>query len=138
VATTLFRLTQRGKDLEPVIAALGRWGAPLLAESAGPDAVFRDHWAALPMRLYIRDQAPGERGVQLGLRVGKELMTLETVGDGSVRVQPGKAAKPDAIIEGPPRAVLSLLTGRKTLAQAKTSGVKVEGNLKSLRRFGAD
>src|SRR3954468_24706379 len=29
IATTLFRLTERGAALEPVIYALGRWGAPL-------------------------------------------------------------------------------------------------------------
>ena len=32
IATTLFQLTNRGKELEPVIAELGRWGAPLLAD----------------------------------------------------------------------------------------------------------
>ena len=41
VATTLFRLTQRGKDLEPAIAALGRWGAPLLSMNPSPTAVLR-------------------------------------------------------------------------------------------------
>src|SRR5438128_7184473 len=31
IATTLFCLTKRGKELEPVLMTLGRWGAPLLA-----------------------------------------------------------------------------------------------------------
>src|SRR5437867_2184126 len=31
IATTLFHLTQRGKDLEPVMLSIGRWGSPLLA-----------------------------------------------------------------------------------------------------------
>src|SRR5947199_9504676 len=30
VATTLFSLTKRGADLEPVLFQMGRWGAPLL------------------------------------------------------------------------------------------------------------
>ena len=37
VATTLYRLTSRGRDLEAVIAALGRWGAPLLSSSNADD-----------------------------------------------------------------------------------------------------
>src|ERR671937_880674 len=33
VATTLFHLTQRGKELRPVIRAIGLWGLPLLADA---------------------------------------------------------------------------------------------------------
>src|ERR1022692_5071124 len=35
VATTLFRLTKRGKELEPALLLLDTWGAPLLAKSSG-------------------------------------------------------------------------------------------------------
>src|SRR5947209_11077930 len=59
VATTLFRLTLRGRQLEPVIAALGRWGAPLLASHSAGEA-FCDHWVALPLRLYVRDYSPAD------------------------------------------------------------------------------
>src|SRR2546421_12888545 len=45
VATTLFRLTDRGEELRPVMRALGRWGAQLMPGSAGDDE-FRSHWLA--------------------------------------------------------------------------------------------
>src|SRR5438105_15117334 len=35
VATTLFRLTDRGERLKPAIMELGRWGAPLMREPVG-------------------------------------------------------------------------------------------------------
>src|SRR5208282_4278869 len=35
VASTLYRLTGRGRELEGVLVALGRWGVPLMAEPAG-------------------------------------------------------------------------------------------------------
>ncbi|MFY9681769.1 MAG: winged helix-turn-helix transcriptional regulator [Candidatus Sulfotelmatobacter sp.] len=136
IATTLFRLTQRGKDLEPVIAALGRWGAPLLSSHPGPEE-FCDHWVVLPLRLYVRDKSPRERPVRIGLRAGQELVTIETAGDGSVRVQSGKAADPDARIEGTPQQILALLTGRAKLVDAKTQGLRYEGDVKVLRRFAA-
>jgi DNA-binding HxlR family transcriptional regulator len=136
VATTLFRLTSRGKELEPVIAALGRWGAPLLANSMGKD-VFCDHWVILPLRLYVRDQSPRERPIRIGLRAGDELVTVDTVGDGSVRVQSGNAANPDARIEGTPQLILALLTGKASLADAQGKGLQYEGDVKVLRRFGA-
>ncbi len=136
VATTLFRLTQRGKELEPVIAALGRWGAPLLAGNAGKDA-FCSHWVVLPLRLYVRDKSPRERPVRIALRAGEELMTLETAGNGLVRVQSGKAADPDARIEGTPQQILALLTGKASLADAQAKGLRYEGDVKLLRRFAA-
>lgn len=51
IATTLFHLTPRGKDLLPVIGELGRWGAPLLAEAKEDDA-FRSYWMTLLLELY--------------------------------------------------------------------------------------
>src|SRR4051812_23503443 len=48
VATTVFRLTERGLALRPAVHALGRWGAPLLGDDFG-DESFRSHWIALPL-----------------------------------------------------------------------------------------
>lgn len=134
IATTLFRLTQRGKELDPVIAALGRWGAPLLTENAGKEA-FCDHWVILPLRLYVRDKSPRERPVRIGLRAGEELVTVETVGDGSVRVESGRAPNPDAAIEGTPQQIIALLTGKVRLADAQAKGLRYEGDVKVMRRF---
>ncbi len=136
VATTLFRLTARGKHLEPVIAALGRWGAPLLNDAKAKDKFF-DHWVILPLRLYVRDHAPHERPVRLAVRAGKEKVIVETAGDGSVRVQPGVPHEPDARIEGAPHDVLSLLAGKTSLASSQAKGLRYEGNVRVLRRFGA-
>lgn len=136
IATTLFRLTGRGKELEPVISALGRWGAPLLADCNEKD-VFRDHWAILPLRLYVRDHNPTDRAIKIGLRAGDEIATLETVGDGSVHVQSGNAQDADARIEGAPQLILALLAGKVRLADARAKGLRYHGDIKLLRRFGA-
>src|SRR5260370_11848258 len=42
IATTLFRLTPRGEELEPIVYQLGCWGAPLLPKAPNTDA-FRTH-----------------------------------------------------------------------------------------------
>jgi len=136
VATHLFRLTPRGRELEPVIAALGRWGAPLLQANPGKDT-FCDHWVALPLRLYVHDRAPQEPAVTLALHAGQEQILLGTVGDGSVRVQSGRTAQPDARIVGNPYQILRLLTGKLKLQDARTQGLRYEGDAKLLRRFGA-
>ncbi len=74
IATALFRLTSRGKDLEPVLQALGHWGAPLLAKASGKDA-FRTHWLVLPLEHHLYDKMPGRSPVTIELRTGDEPMT---------------------------------------------------------------
>ena len=136
IATTVFRLTDRGKALEPVIAELGRWGAPLLGQ-ASPKDEFRDYWVALPMRLYVRDTRPADPPVRIGVRAGSEALTVETIGDGSVRVTQGYPAEPDATLDGPPQAVLKVLTGKIALRHAKRHAVRYTGEAKLRERFGA-
>jgi DNA-binding HxlR family transcriptional regulator len=137
IATTLFRLTERGKDLEPIIAALGRWGAPLLARDAAKKDNIRDHWVVLPLRLYVRDLAPQDPPIRVALRAGEEDVVLETVGDGSIRVEAKKASNPQAKIEGAPQLILALLAGRITLPDARKKGLRLEGDASVVRRFAA-
>lgn len=47
-AAYVYELTPRGRDLLPVLHALGKWGSPELAELRPTDAV-RAHWSALPL-----------------------------------------------------------------------------------------
>jgi DNA-binding HxlR family transcriptional regulator len=135
VATALLELTPRGAELEPVIAALGRWAGPLLGAPARGDS-FRSHWLTLPARLYLRDQAPERAPVTLELRAGDEPVTLE-VGGGEVRAKPGPAEKPQAVLTGPPQLIIGLLMGRIDLAHARATGLQYEGDPAVLRRVQA-
>ncbi|MEU5682500.1 transcriptional regulator [Streptomyces venezuelae] len=47
-AAYVYELTDRGRELLPVLRALAAWGAPALAERRPTDAV-RAHWFALPL-----------------------------------------------------------------------------------------
>lgn len=136
IATTLFHLTPRGRELEPVIAALGRWGAPVLAEATGKE-VFRSHWYALPVSLYVQDNAPADRPVSIEVAAPDGTVTIETVGDGSVHVRMGRAAKPDLRMEGPPNVVLSVLSGKLKPSAARAKGLRHSGDVRVLRRFAA-
>jgi DNA-binding HxlR family transcriptional regulator len=133
IATTLFRLTERGRQLEPAIEALGRWGAPLLATASAKDA-FRSHWLVLPLRMCVRDKSPSARPVRLEVRAGGTI-AVETVGDGSVTARLGTLDDPDVMLDGPPQVVLGLLTGKIDLASAQRKGLKYEGDRRIVRRF---
>lgn len=133
IATTLLRLTPRGEELRGVVHAIGRWGGPLLA-GAAPDDVFRSHWLAMPIELHLRDRTPRRPPVRIELRTGDEPLVVETV-DGAVRARIGRADRPDAVITGAPRAVLALLLGKLTVAQARRDGLRYEGMTSVLRRL---
>ena len=131
-AATVVRLTPRGEALEGVIAALGRWAGPLMDDVGGDEV--RGHWYALPMRLYLRDTAPTRLPVSIELRMDDEPLSLEAR-SGRVTARVGRVSDPDAVVTGPPNLVMALLTRRLTLAQARSRGVSVTGDVRALRRF---
>jgi DNA-binding HxlR family transcriptional regulator len=132
VATTLYYLTPRGTELEPVVHALGRWGGPLMSEPATGDA-FRSHWLALPAKLYLTDNTPQRRPVTIEVRAGDEPMIIEA-GHGAVRIIEGAAKNPDAVLSGPPDVVAGVFSGRLSLTRARARGLHYEGDPEILRR----
>jgi DNA-binding HxlR family transcriptional regulator len=132
IATTLFRLTSRGQELEPILLQLGQWGAPLLAKPVKSDA-FCSHWMALPAKLHLKDQAPNRPPIRIELRTGDQPLTIETR-DGEVHTRLGAARDPDLVLSGTPRVVLGLLLGKLDFAAARSAGLKHEGNPKTLAR----
>lgn len=124
-------LTPRGRELDPVLRAIGRWGAPLLAQAPASD-VAQSHWLALPLNELLADHAPKRAPQTLEVRSGDERLTVD-VGRGRVRIRPGPADEPDAILTGSVRQLLPVLAGRVTLSEAR--GVIFEGDRGVLRRL---
>jgi DNA-binding HxlR family transcriptional regulator len=135
VATTLFHLTERGRELKPVVDALGRWGGPLVSRPIGDDE-FRSHWLVLPIEAHLTDNTPERPPITIELRTGDEAMLIETI-DGRVRARPGKADHPNAVLSGSGSQVIGLLTGRLDLAEAMRRGLQVEGDREVIDRVRA-
>jgi DNA-binding HxlR family transcriptional regulator len=136
IASTLFRLTQRGEDLRGALVELGRWGAPLMAERDG-DEEFRSHWLAMPVELYLTDRSPDRPPATIEVQAGGEPMLIQTV-DGGARARPGEADHPDAVLRGTPELVIGVLTGRVKLAAARDRGLQYVGDPKILSRIRAE
>lgn len=132
-ATTVYSLTERGKALKPVIAALGNWAGPLLAH-ASPHDEFRSYWMMLPGRLHLRDNTPRKPPATLEVRAGEEPITI-TARSGWVHIQRGASEKPDAVLSGSPDVILGLLMGRIELAQARAKGAHFAGTPAILDRL---
>ncbi len=133
IATTLFRLTPRGEELEPIVYQLGCWGAPLLAKAPKTDA-FRTHWFALPARHWLRDHKPDQPPIKIELRTGNQPLAVETV-NGAIRTRPGAVEHPDAVITGTPQLIAAVLSGKLDLAQARAAGLQYKGDPETLRRL---
>jgi DNA-binding HxlR family transcriptional regulator len=133
VATTLFHLTPRGEELRPVLRAMAQWGVPLLGDAPEDDS-FRSHWLASPAAIYLSDTTPDRPPITIEVRTGDEPMVIETV-DGAVRARPGRAERSDAVLAGPPRVVIDLITGRLDLRKARARGLRYEGDPEVLGRL---
>jgi DNA-binding HxlR family transcriptional regulator len=132
VATTLFRLTDRGKELRPLLLELGRWGVPLMAEQAAGEE-FRGHWLAMPVEFFLTDRTPERAPIEIEVRTGGEPMVIETA-EGRARTRPGPAEHPDAVLTGTPDLVIGVLSGRLDLASALGDGLQYEGDPEALQR----
>ncbi len=88
----VYELTQRGRQLLPVLHALGEWGAAELAERRPTDAV-RAHWLALPLLRQL--EALGEPGV-VEVRVDEGEFHVRVGGDPVYGDGPYEAGTADA------------------------------------------
>ena len=133
VATTLFRLTERGAALEPVISELGRWGLPLMRDYQAEDA-FRGQWLRLPARMFLSDHEPDQPPSTVQIRADDETVVIVAEA-GSVTMRLGLDPAADATITGTPGLVLAFLTGNVPLAQATKRGLRVTGSRAAIQRI---
>src|SRR5262249_1497833 len=97
VATTLYRLTERGEALLPALAALVLWGAPLLADANEADEV-RSRWLVQAARAMFADIDVGDvEPLEVALDVVDDPITL-TVKNRRLRAELGAAPNPDVRI----------------------------------------
>jgi DNA-binding HxlR family transcriptional regulator len=132
VATTLFHLTDAGKELLPVLDAIGRWGVRYMMEPADGDA-FRGQWFAFPASFFLHDRDPEGPPVSIELRAADSPAVIEVSG-GTIRTRPGTAAVPDVVLAGAPRIILALFAGALSVAQAADLGLEIRGDISALER----
>ncbi|MEV0236407.1 helix-turn-helix domain-containing protein [Nonomuraea sp. NPDC050786] len=132
VATTLFRLTDRGAALGAVLFELGRWGVPLMVDYQ-PDDAFRGQWLRLPVRMFLADHEPDQAPSSIQVCAEDQTVVID-VGAGQVSLRLGADPDADATISGPPPRILALFSGNLSLADAEGQGVQVTGSRKVVQR----
>lgn len=129
----VYELTAHGRDLEPVLLALGRWGSP---QRPGPDSATELSPDALVVALRTTFDPAAAAGLQGTIRL--DLPTdafLLAVRDGSLSATRGDAAA-DAALTGTVRTVQDLVFDHRPLDDAVRHGdAHVDGDTTLLRRF---
>jgi DNA-binding HxlR family transcriptional regulator len=133
VATTLFRLTDAGAELETAVRALGEWGIRYMAEPAEGDE-FRSHWFSFPVSLFLHDRTPDGPPLAIELRTADRPAVIEVSG-GSVRTRLGTVPAPDLVLQGQPQLILGLISAGLTPSQAEDLGLRIEGDVSVLPRL---
>ncbi|MFJ9894612.1 winged helix-turn-helix transcriptional regulator [Streptomyces sp. NPDC091280] len=131
-AAYVYELTARGRELLPVLQALGAWGGPELGERRPTDAV-RAHWFALPLLRALE----GEGLVEVRLEEGEFHVFVGPEADGAVYGEGPAPREPDARLALDADTCTALAQGELSLPDAVRAGrveVSGEGTLaKALR-----
>ncbi|WP_188196601.1 winged helix-turn-helix transcriptional regulator [Nonomuraea sp. SYSU D8015] len=131
----VYELTDYGRDLEPALIALGRWGARTLAEPR-PGEVVTAESIAMSFRTTYRPEAAQNVTVGYEVRMGDFTLRLH-IADGELTIGIGPHTAPDLVVErltGQP--IRELMTGSKTADEVLHDGsVRVEGDPALLGRF---
>ncbi|WP_410596361.1 winged helix-turn-helix transcriptional regulator [Amycolatopsis sp. lyj-23] len=127
-ASTVYELTEWGRELEPVVLALGAWGA----------RVPRPRPASLSVTsvlLFLRGSARPRGTACYHVELDPRVWTVRTE-PGRLTVEPGEPAAPDATIRTDPATLNALLDRPAHLADAIENGrVTVDGDRVTIGRL---
>lgn len=129
----VYELTDWGRELEPVIMALGRWGSrsPRLERDAD---VSVDSVVLAIRALFDPDAADGLRATY-ELRLGTDSFSI-AVDRANIQIARGDAREPDAVIETDPSTLGKLLSGADSVRTATKDGrIVLTGDATAVERL---
>jgi len=132
-ASKVYELTEWGKELEPVLVQLGRWGAR--SPSKPYDAALGVDSLILSFRTMFDSHRADGLCATYELRFGEDVFRA-VVDEGSLEVVRGIANRPDAINEADSNTLAGLVYGGGSLAESLRLGdTKIEGDESAIKSF---
>ncbi|WP_211302998.1 winged helix-turn-helix transcriptional regulator [Allonocardiopsis opalescens] len=132
-AGLVYRLTDRGRALEPVLLALGRWGSPL---PPGPDSAAELSPDALIVALRTTFDPSAAAGLRAAVQLRLPGDAFRLAVDGGGLAAERREAAADAVLTTTVRVVQDLVFDGRGLDDAVRSGdASAEGDTALLRRF---
>ncbi len=134
-ASAVYELTVRGRELEPVLHALARWGRPLLGRPRKGDK-FQPSYVLVAIKSMFRPKAA--IGVRETYEYHVEGEVFHTrVEDGAVETSMGPGKDPAFVLTSDAQTFLLVGTDQLELKEALASGrMKIEGSREAFKRSG--
>jgi DNA-binding HxlR family transcriptional regulator len=132
-ASRVYELTEWGRGLEPVISALGSWGArsPWRHQDAGMSVDSQ----ILALRTLFDAEAAAGLAAGYELQLGEERFRA-AVEDGRLEVDRGELDRADATVRTDPGTLAALLWEGRDLAEAQAAGdVGITGDRAAVERL---
>ena len=107
-----YDLTAEGRELEPIVHALVRWGGRWMRKR-GRNEEFRPEWLVVALRALL----PKRRTGKLELHVDGSVLHVDRG-----RVDLGPIEAPDAVVEAAAESVLAVAAGEAPLSRLKIHG----------------
>src|SRR3954467_2053584 len=114
----LYELTDRGRELPPILLRLGRWGARARHRPVGELGV--DALMIALESTFVPENAADLRA-SYELRLGEGRFSVD-VGDKTIRIARGGPRSPDAVIETDPGILRAVVFGDRKLAGGARAG----------------
>jgi DNA-binding HxlR family transcriptional regulator/putative sterol carrier protein len=133
--TPAYDLTEAGRDLEPAVMALSRWGMTWALGERREGEEFRPGWAVLGMQALFDPDAANELEAVYEFRVDDDVFHAR-LDRGRIETVHGPAQRADVVIETSGEVFLELAAGRLSLADALRAGtVSTSGDRQALRKL---
>jgi DNA-binding HxlR family transcriptional regulator len=133
IATGLYQLTERGQQLQPVIAALVEWGLPTMPVVTEGEAV-RGTWLGLLGQLRLRDTQPAQGPLTVAIDTVEAPVHLVSR-DRGFEIRRGRPAAADVRLSGQAWLIGGYLAGMLSLKEARRRGLGASGDEAALNRL---
>jgi DNA-binding HxlR family transcriptional regulator len=129
----IYELTERGRELEPVVLALGRFGS--IAPFPPGDAAFGVDAVVIALKSLFAPEAADGHEASYELRLGDQRFAID-VANGRIEIARGGAQAPDAAIATDPGTLAGVLWHGRGLDDARRAGdLATEGDRTAVSRF---
>jgi DNA-binding HxlR family transcriptional regulator len=130
----IYELTERGRQLEPAILALGRFGS-VAPFPPGDDARLGVDALVIALKTLFEPATADGMRATYALRLGEHRFRLR-IADGRLDVARGEAEAPDAILETDPGTLANVLWHGRKAAEARRAGdIAVSGDQRAATRL---
>ena len=115
-ASSVYELTEYGRELVPIMLELGRWGARTMGERSS-EQTLRPEWLAVALKAYYRPEAA--RGVSATVRFDLDGAHFTvSLARGRLEIAAGANGPADLTITAEPEELVAFLAGAPVHVQA--------------------